>query len=119
MPIGGNAVAALRAYLAGARPGFAAHGDDGSVFLSARGRGLTRETLWRVVAEAARRSGLAGRVHPHTLRHCFATHLLSHGANIRAIQEMLGHADVSTTQIYTHVDAERLLATHRRFHPRP
>ena len=119
VPIGGSAVAALRAYLAGARPGFAAHGDDGSVFLSARGRGLTRETLWRVVTEAARRSGLAGRVHPHTLRHCFATHLLSHGANIRAIQEMLGHADVSTTQIYTHVDAERLLATHRRFHPRP
>lgn len=119
VPIGEKAVEALRAYLEKGRPAFALKGDDQSLFISSRGKGITRETLWRVVDEAARKSGLAGKVHPHTLRHCFATHLLSHGANIRAIQEMLGHANVATTQIYTHVDAQKLIETHRRFHPRP
>ena len=118
VPIGASAVASLRAYLEEARPALAAASDDTSLFLTRRGTGMCRETLWRVVEAAAEKSGLAGEVHPHTLRHCFATHLLAHGANIRAIQEMLGHANVATTQIYTHVDAGRLVEIHRRFHPR-
>ena len=120
VPIGAAAIASVRRYLADSRPLLAKHSAaDPTLFLSTRGRGISRESLWRVVADAADKAGLAGEVHPHTLRHCFATHLLDHGANIRAIQEMLGHADISTTQIYTHVDTARLLDTHRRFHPRP
>lgn len=118
VPIGASAVAALRRYLAEARTSLAGEKGDTSFFLTKRGTGMCRETLWRVVEAAAAKSGLAGEVHPHTLRHCFATHLLSHGANIRAIQEMLGHADISTTQIYTHVDTSRLVELHKKFHPR-
>ncbi len=120
VPIGTMAVNALRDYLRGARPALAAAGpgNDTSFFLTKRGTGMCRETLWRVVEAAADKAGLAGEVHPHTLRHCFASHLLAHGANIRAIQEMLGHADIATTQIYTHVDAGRLVEIHRKFHPR-
>lgn len=118
VPIGSSAVNALREYLAYARPSLLGEKKDSSFFLSQRGTGMSRETLWRVVEAAAEKSGLAGEVHPHTLRHCFATHLLSHGADIRSIQEMLGHADVSTTQLYTHVDTERLIEMHRKFHPR-
>ncbi len=118
VPIGASAVAALRRDLAEARTSLAGEKGDTSFFLTKRGTGMCRETLWRVVESAAAKSGLAGEVHPHTLRHCFATHLLSHGANIRAIQEMLGHADISTTQIYTHVDTSRLVELHKRFHPR-
>lgn len=118
VPIGASAVASLRTYLNDARPSLAGEKGDTSFFLTERGTGMCRETLWRVVQAAAEKSGLAGEVHPHTLRHCFATHLLTHGANIRAIQEMLGHADISTTQIYTHVDSARLVEIHRKFHPR-
>ncbi len=118
VPIGTTAVASLRRYLTEARPSLAGENGDTSFFLTKRGTGMCRETLWRVVEAAAAKSGLAGEVHPHTLRHCFATHLLSHGANIRAIQEMLGHADISTTQIYTHVDTSRLVELHKKFHPR-
>ena len=118
VPIGATAVGALRDYLRDARPALAGEKGDTSFFLTKRGTGMCRETLWRIVEAAADKAGLAGEVHPHTLRHCFATHLLAHGANVRAIQEMLGHADIATTQIYTHVDAERLVEIHRRFHPR-
>ena len=118
VPIGATAVGALRDYLRDARPALAGEKGDTSFFLTKRGTGMCRETLWRIVEAAADKAGLAGEVHPHTLRHCFATHLLSHGANVRAIQEMLGHADIATTQIYTHVDAGRLVEIHRRFHPR-
>ncbi len=120
VPIGSTAVGALRDYLRAARPALAAAGpgDDTSFFLTKRGTGMCRETLWRIIEAAADKAGLAGEVHPHTLRHCFATHLLAHGANVRAIQEMLGHADIATTQIYTHVDASRLVEIHRKFHPR-
>lgn len=118
VPVGGKAAEAIKAYLEDGRPALAMRYDDGTLFISNRGTGLTRATLWNIVNEAAIKSGLKGKVHPHTLRHCFATHLLSHGANIRAIQEMLGHANIATTQIYTHVDSEKLLETHRRFHPR-
>lgn len=119
VPVGKSAIDALVAYLEEGRPALAREGSPDSIlFLSTRGRPMTRKSLWQVVAKAAKASGLAGKVHPHTLRHCFATHLLSHGADIRAIQEMLGHADIATTQVYTHVDAEKVLAIHRRFHPR-
>ena len=111
-------LAQMRDYLRDARPALAGEKGDTSFFLTKRGTGMCRETLWRIVEAAADKAGLAGEVHPHTLRHCFATHLLAHGANVRAIQEMLGHADIATTQIYTHVDAERLVEIHRRFHPR-
>ena len=118
VPIGDKAAEAIKEYLEKGRPALAMRYDDGSLFISNRGEHLTRITLWNIVQEAAAKCGLKDKVHPHTLRHCFATHLLSHGANIRAIQEMLGHANIATTQIYTHVDTDKLLETHRRFHPR-
>jgi integrase/recombinase XerD len=79
---------------------------------------LAREDVFRTVRKYVNRAALRGNVTPHTLRHCFATHLLAHGADLRSVQEMLGHADIATTQIYTHVDASRLKAIHRKFHPR-
>ena len=88
------------------------------VFVSRGGRVLTREMLWVIVKKYVRRTGLNARVSPHTLRHSFATHLLSGGADLRAVQEMLGHANIRTTQIYTHVDRDRLRSVHQRFHPR-
>ena len=88
------------------------------LFVSKNGRKLNREWVWSIVQEAALRAGINGGVHPHTLRHSFATHLLSHGADLRCIQEMLGHSDISTTEIYTHVDPNGALAVLRRLHPR-
>ena len=89
------------------------------IFLSSRGgRKLTTVRVWQIVKEVAKRAGLDLNVYPHLLRHSFATHLLSNGADLRIIQEMLGHADISTTEIYTHVDQQRLKAVHHRFHPR-
>ena len=118
VPIGSSALDALRTYLDYARPALAGDDGDTSFFLTRRGTGMCREQLWRIVKRYADKCGLSNEVHPHTLRHCFATHLLSHGANVRAIQEMLGHADISTTQLYTHVDRDRLVETFRKFHPR-
>lgn len=119
VPIGARAVASLTRYLQDARPALDKGRGSGFLFLSTRSsRPLSRSKLWQIVHGAAVDAGIWGKVHPHTLRHCFASHLLSHGADIRAIQEMLGHADISTTQIYTHVDAARILDIHRRFHPR-
>lgn len=119
VPIGRGAVDAVVRYLQEGRPALDKERGSATLFLSSQGgRPLTRQSLWNIVVAAARRAGLWGRVHPHTLRHCFASHLLSHGAGIRPIQEMLGHADIATTQIYTHVDVARVLDVHRRFHPR-
>jgi integrase/recombinase XerD len=92
--------------------------DSGHLFLSRTGRGLLREDVFRIVVKYVQRVSLRGNVTPHTLRHSFATQLLKGGADLRSVQEMLGHADIGTTQIYTHVDAERLKAIHKRFHPR-
>ena len=86
--------------------------------VSRNGKKLNREWVWSIVQEAAARAGINGGVHPHTLRHSFATHLLSHGADLRCIQEMLGHSDISTTEVYTHVDPNGALAVSRRLHPR-
>jgi integrase/recombinase XerD len=89
-----------------------------NVFLSRAGQPMDRITLWRIVKRHARRLGLHAKVSPHTLRHSFATHLLAGGAELRSVQEMLGHAAIATTQKYTHVDRERLKALHKNFHPR-
>ena len=118
VPLGSAAAAAVRRYLAEARPLLARDRGDEHLFLSRRGRRLSRQMLWRLVGHYARAASVRDHVHPHLLRHCFASHLLANGAQLRAIQEMLGHADIATTQIYTHVDAGRLLTVHRRYHPR-
>jgi len=116
--LGESAVDALRIYLAEGRPRLLRARGAGEVFLGVHGRRLTTARLWGVVQEAARRAGLATRVYPHLLRHSFATHMLSRGADLRIIQELLGHADLATTEIYTHVDQQRLRSIHRAHHPR-
>jgi integrase/recombinase XerD len=119
VPLGRPAIEALRAYLDEQRPQLTQGvGDAPWVFLSRAGRPLSREMLWVIVKKYVRRAGLSDRVSPHTLRHSFATHLLSGGADLRTVQELLGHANIATTQIYTHVDRERLRSVHQRFHPR-
>jgi len=119
VPVGRPAVRLLRRYLEQVRPALLGQAaDEGHVFLSRQGRPLDRERIWAIVKEAALRAGIGKNVHPHTLRHSFASHLLANGADLRVIQEMLGHADISTTQVYTHVDQRRLLNVHRQFHPR-
>ena len=118
VPLGHCAAASLRRYLETVRPGCLKGRDTDRLFLSRRGGAFSRQGLYRLIVRHARAAGISGRVTPHTLRHCFASHLLANGAQLRAIQEMLGHASIATTQIYTHVDAGRLLAVHRRFHPR-
>ena len=104
VPVGRSALEALRTYL--------------EIFLTVRGRPLTRERVRQILRERARAAGIEQHVFPHILRHSFATHLLENGADLRIIQEMLGHADISTTQIYTHLEQQRLNAIHHRFHPR-
>ncbi len=119
VPLGSQAIAWLRAYFADGRP-FVGNSAVGSeyVFLSRAGKRLDRQILWALVKKYVKRAGLISTVSPHTLRHSFATHMLENGADIRAVQEMLGHASIGTTQIYTHVDRNRLKALHRKFHPR-
>jgi integrase/recombinase XerD len=117
-PVGAAARDALSAYLGHARPALVRPKTQSFVFLSRHGARLTTVRVWQIVKERARMAGLSESIHPHLLRHSFATHLLNNGADLRVIQEMLGHADISTTQIYTHVDQSRLKQVHRRFHPR-
>lgn len=119
VPLGKPAVAAVYEYLAEGKPGVVpVAGRTGRVFVSKTGKPLGRVMLWRIVTKYCRRAGLPPGVSPHTLRHSFATHLLSGGADLRAVQEMLGHASITTTQHYTHVDRARLKQLHRKFHPR-
>lgn len=118
VPVGLPAQKALQSYLHGTRPVLDKTREAIHVFLSRTGRQLTRDMIWRIVRDAARLAGIAKDVYPHMLRHSFASHLLAGGADLRVIQEMLGHASISTTQIYTHVDQNRLVEVHRRFHPR-
>ncbi len=118
VPVGRKACEALAAYLSSERPTLVKRRSGSEIFLSARGGKLTTARIWQVVKKHARHSGLEKNIYPHLLRHSFATHLLGNGADLRIIQEMLGHADISTTQIYTHVDQHRLKAVHRQFHPR-
>ena len=118
VPVGRKACEALAAYVSAERPGMVKARTGSEIFLSARGTKLTTVRLWQIVKERTRVSGLEVNVYPHLLRHSFATHLLGNGADLRIIQELLGHADISTTQVYTHVDQQRLKAVHRKFHPR-
>lgn len=118
VPIGGKAVEALRVYLASGRPAFVRTKTGSALFLSERGGALSRKTLWFIVQKYAAKAGIARGVKPHQLRHSFASHLLGGGADLRAIQEMLGHANLATTQIYTAVEEKRLVEQHARFHPR-
>lgn len=118
VPLGARAREALEAWLRQGRPQFARHGRAHEVFLSRRGTPLGRAAAWRRVTAAAARAGIRGRVYPHALRHSFATHLLQGGADLRAVQELLGHASIRTTEIYTHVDADEVRALHRMHHPR-
>jgi integrase/recombinase XerD len=118
VPIGSKAVAALIAYLTLGRPQLVDVRDETHVFVNQRGQGLTRQGLYKVVQRHAKSAGLADKMSPHTLRHTFATHLLAGGCDLRALQEMLGHADIATTQIYTHLSAERLRDVYFAAHPR-
>ena len=118
VPVGGKARDALRRYLISARPAFVKPRTGSQLFLSERGGALSRVSLWLMVKTHAKRAGIRRAVKPHLLRHSFATHLLGGGADLRAIQEMLGHANLSTTQIYTAVEKRRLVERHGRFHPR-
>lgn len=120
VPLGGVAARALRSYLEHARPKLLRNGRraGNTLFLSNRGEKLTRDRILQIIKERARAAGLPENVYPHILRHSFATHLLENGADLRVIQDMLGHASLSTTQVYTHVDQKRLVSLHQTFHPR-
>ena len=118
VPIGRRAIAATAVYVRELRPRLEKGKGRGALILSARGAPLTRMGAWKILQKYVRKAELKKRVTPHTQRHSFATHLLEGGADLRAVQEMLGHADISTTQIYTHVDREYLRSVHKQFHPR-
>jgi integrase/recombinase XerD len=118
VPVGAAARAALADYLAHGRPRLVTRKTGGQVFLGAHGGGLTTQRVWQIVKGRAQMAGIDTAFYPHLLRHSFATHLLGGGADLRVIQELLGHADIATTQIYTHVDQRQLHAVHKKFHPR-
>ncbi|MDQ5808466.1 MAG: tyrosine-type recombinase/integrase, partial [Actinomycetota bacterium] len=118
VPIGREAVQALRAYVQRGRPALVGLRDEPHLFVNHRGAGLTRQGLYKIVQRHARAVGLDDRMSPHTLRHTFATHLLAGGCDLRSVQEMLGHADVATTQIYTHVSPDKLKDVYFKAHPR-
>jgi integrase/recombinase XerD len=118
VPLGEAAAAAVRSYGERARPLLLSGVDSDFLFISSRRRGITRQMFWERIKLHARTAGITSSISPHTLRHCFATHLLDNGADLRAVQAMLGHADISTTQIYTHVSRERLKQIHEKHHPR-
>jgi integrase/recombinase XerD len=118
VPIGRGAIGSIAIYLRELRPRMEKGAGKGVLFLNARGEPLSRMGAWKILRKYVDRTGITKVVSPHTLRHSFATHLLEGGADLRAVQEMLGHADISTTQIYTHVDREYLRQVHRKYHPR-
>ena len=118
IPFGIPAKEAIESYLESSRPLILKGKRSNILFVTNRGRGMTRLRFWQIIKEAARAAGISEEVSPHSLRHSFATHLLSHGADLRSVQMMLGHSDITTTQIYTHVDEGRLKSIHHKFHPR-
>lgn len=118
VPIGSVALRLADKYLQFGRPELVCEGNDPHLFLSNHGHRLDRERIWMIVKEAARLAGIVKNIHPHTLRHSFASHLLENGADLRVIQEMLGHADISTTQVYTHLEQNQLITAFKKFHPR-
>ena len=119
VPLGRKAVAALKRYIDTARPQLVRPRSPGTIFLTKRGTPFAPVTLWLRLKQRVRRAGIARNVTPHMLRHSFATHLLEHGADLRVIQELLGHASIATTEVYTHVTGSRLREVHRKYHPRP
>lgn len=119
IPVGSKAKEALEKYLLKARPKFIKKGEFASLFLTRLGKPMSRQSFWMVIKHYVRDARIKKRVTPHTLRHSFATHLLQNGADLRIVQELLGHANISTTQIYTHINKERLKQIHQKFHPRP
>ena len=118
VPMGEAAMLELRRYVQHGRPQLEKGSGTSLLFLNRSGRGLTRQGFWKIIKRRAQEAGILKNITPHTLRHSFATHLLENGADLRAVQTMLGHADISTTQIYTHVTRERLRRLHEQFHPR-
>jgi integrase/recombinase XerD len=118
VPLGRKAISAISAYLRSARPKLVGERHEAKLFVNFRGGPLSRQGLYKIVQRNAREAGLAGQLSPHTLRHSFATHLLAGGCDLRAVQEMLGHADISTTQMYTHLSGERIKEVYFQTHPR-
>lgn len=118
IPIGKRAQEAVRSYCNTARGKLTKDEFQMTLFLSRLGKKISRQSIWKIIKRCTKKAKIKKGIKPHTLRHSFATHLLEHGADLRAVQEMLGHADISTTQIYTHVDKERLKSVHKQFHPR-
>ena len=118
VPLGEEALAWIRRYLKEARPALLNHKASDDLFVTARGGAMTRQAFWHLLKRYAVQAGLNKLISPHTLRHSFATHLLNHGADLRVVQLLLGHSDISTTQIYTHVARERLKQLHAKHHPR-
>jgi integrase/recombinase XerD len=118
VPIGRAAIRALKDYLQGSRPVSAAKAEGQTLFLGRGGRGITRQGFWKLLRRYASAAGIRKKISPHTLRHSFATHLLEGGADLRSVQSMLGHADIATTQIYTHVSRDHLKRVHQKYHPR-
>lgn len=118
VPIGDKAKDKLLLYLRDSRPALLKGRESKALFVTRRGAGMTRQGFWKIIKAQALRAGVTKKISPHTLRHSFATHLLERGADLRTIQIMLGHSDISTTQIYTHVESERLKEIHKKYHPR-
>ena len=118
VPIGQAARQTLKEYLEGPRRNWALRSSDATLFLGRGGREITRQGFWKILRKHAQATGIAKRITPHTLRHSFATHLLERGADLRSVQSMLGHVDIATTQVYTHVSREHLKRLHQRYHPR-
>lgn len=119
VPLGKKAVASIDRYLQSSRPSFLKDKKSELLFLNRFGNSISRQSLWKMIKKYAREAGIKKPMRPHILRHSFATHLLERGADLRSVQEMLGHANISTTQIYTHINKDRLKSIHRMFHPRP
>jgi integrase/recombinase XerD len=118
VPMGQVARKTLKGYLEGPRRNWATRTSNATLFLGRGGRGMTRQGFWKILRKHARAAGIAKRITPHTLRHSFATHLLEKGADLRSVQSMLGHVDIATTQVYTHVSREHLKRLHQKYHPR-
>ncbi len=119
VPLGKAAKTAIKRYIDKVRPKLIKIGSERGLFLTRLGRKMSRQMLWKIIKRYAKKSRINKDIKPHTLRHSFATHLLEGGADLRVVQEMLGHANISTTQVYTHINRERLKSIHRKFHPRP
>ncbi|MFA5357054.1 MAG: site-specific tyrosine recombinase XerD [Candidatus Omnitrophota bacterium] len=119
IPLGSKAISSIKRYLEASRPRQLKGKESEFLFLNKFGRNISRQSLWKIIKRYAREARIKKPIRPHILRHSFATHLLERGADLRSVQEMLGHANISTTQIYTHISKERLKAIHKMFHPRP